>query len=95
MIFISDYLNIHRELSIFVTLTQDGVDHLKNMRNLHTLTFDDRQGETYHPHFNVVVAGEVPSLRNYGFPARNYGNQFIEDFGEKYPGKELLVSSMV
>jgi hypothetical protein len=67
------------------------------MKKLHTLTFDDRQGETYHPHYSVVVAGEVPSLRNFGLGlgADDNGNQFVEDFGEKYPGKELLVSRIV
>jgi hypothetical protein len=91
------FMKIYRELSIAVTeLSQTGVDHLINMKRLHTLDFVDYRGGHF-PHLIVKVAGEVPSLRNFGFRSAGDSNQnyFIEEFTEKYPKKELLVISLL
>jgi hypothetical protein len=86
-------LFIHRELSICITpLTQAAVDHLINMKKLHTLKFD--YGCKHTPEFIISVAWEVPSLRNFVFKAEGNQNQFIEEFGEKCPQKELLVNKL-
>jgi hypothetical protein len=90
-------VKIYRELSIAVTeLSQAGVDHLINMKRLHTLDFVDYRGGHF-PHLIVKVAGEVPSLRNFGFRSAGDSNQnyFIEEFTEKYPKKELLLNSLL
>ena len=85
-------------MSISVTdLSEAGVHHLINMKKLHTLEFDDISihSEKQIPDSIIAVAGEVPSLRNFKFRCAIYQNQFVEDFGEKYPGKVLLVSQIM
>jgi hypothetical protein len=89
-------------------LTQAAVGHLINMKKLHTLHLLDHmigvdQNPTfahYHhhkPHIIVTVAGEVPSLQNLDWSVsrgcRN-DNQFIEEFGQRYPQKQLLVNHL-
>jgi hypothetical protein len=75
-------------------LSQAGVDHLKNMKRLHTLDiFDDDYTKSRNLDFIIMVAGEVPSLRKFGFGAHGSSdNQFIEEFAEKYIQKELVVN---
>jgi hypothetical protein len=68
------------------------------MKRLHTLEFVGSSGyysrNQNHDLF-ISVAGEVPSLRNFGFTAHIGGqNQFIEGFAEEYPHKEVLVTSL-
>jgi hypothetical protein len=86
---------IHRHLDVAVTpLTKAGVGHLIKMKRLHTLDFvyaPDSCHRNHNPDFIVTVAGEVPSLRNFGFRADGHQNHFIQEFGKKYPRKQLLV----
>jgi hypothetical protein len=88
-----------RELSVEVSeVSQAVMGHLINMKRLHTLEFVGSSGH-YSRNFNhdlfISVAGEVPSLRNFGFISRlGHHNQFIEGLAEKYPQKELLVTSL-
>jgi hypothetical protein len=67
------------------------------MKRLHTLKLSETsESEHYkiNTDFILSVAGEVPRLRYFGFRADGYQNQFIDEFGQKYPGKELLVSNL-
>lgn len=78
-------------------LSQAGVNHLINMKKLHTLHFVDIfiKNSNHIPEFIIAVAGEVPSLRNMDFRHAKNHNQFIEEFGEKYPNKKLMVKKIV
>jgi hypothetical protein len=91
---------LNRELTIpEPVLSQAVLDHFKNMKRLHTLEFLPTHLYTQRkkiPDAIITVAGEVPNLNNYGFP--NYGHdqkQFIDEFGKKYPQKELLVKHLM
>jgi hypothetical protein len=91
----------NREMRIAVTaLSPAGVDHLRNMKRLHTLDLllvefpKVQQSDLLIPDFIVAVAGEVPSLRNFAFICDYIHNQFIEDFAQKYPQKQLLVNKL-
>jgi hypothetical protein len=80
-------------------LSQAGVGHLKSMKKLHTLELGTVKylTEAHHfPDFIITVAGEVPSLQNLGFNfADTFNqNQFIEEFAEKYPEKQLVVNKL-
>jgi hypothetical protein len=81
-------------------LSPAGVDHLRNMKRLHTLDLllvefpKVQQSDRLIPDFIVAVAGEVPSLRNFAFICDYIHNQFIEDFAQKYPQKQLLVNKL-
>jgi hypothetical protein len=64
------------------------------MKRLHTLDFvdsPDSHHQNHNPDFIVSVAGEVPSLRNFGFRGVGNQNHFIQEFGKKYPRRNLLV----
>jgi hypothetical protein len=79
-------------------LSQAGVDHLKNMKRLHSLDILEIRNLKHRrriPDFIITVAGEVSSLQNFDFKAGRNQNQFIEDFGEKYPQKELVVNNLM
>jgi hypothetical protein len=98
---LANFFIFTRELSVAVVprLTQAVVGHLVNMKRLHTLEFVE-PSDYYSRDFNhdlfISVAGEVPSLRNFGFITRldEHHNQFIEGLAEKYHQKELLVTSL-
>jgi hypothetical protein len=86
-------------------LSQAGVDHLKNMKRLHTLQFFETDYKSLRtaertPDFIIALAGEVPSLRHFTFPMscgsnqNDFMNDFFEKFAEKYPGKELLMDDI-
>jgi hypothetical protein len=81
-------------------LSQAGVDHLKNMKRLHTLQFYGAPFRSVRitqrtPDFIISVAGEVPSLCFFTFSAcgRNQ-NDVLEKFAEKYSSKELLIDDI-
>jgi hypothetical protein len=93
-------INICREMRIAVNaLSPVGVDHLRNMRRLHSLDFIETPYKlTYRRRSRgliVSVAGEVPSLQNFAFDCGYIGNQFIEEFAQKYPQKQLLVNKLM
>jgi hypothetical protein len=98
-------VNIHRELSIAVyPLTKDGVGHLIKMKRLHTLQFaDSRNFDKQHRDILfhdldliISIAGQVPSLKNFGFFERvGNENEFIHQFGIKYPEKQLVVNNLL
>jgi hypothetical protein len=76
------------------------VGHLIKMKRLHTLEFvgySDSYSQDYNHELFVSVAGEVPSLRNFGFISLlgHHHNQFIEGLAEKYPQKELVVTYLM
>jgi hypothetical protein len=89
-------------------LTQAAVGHLINMKKLHTLHLLDHMigadqnpafshYRHHNPHTIVTVAGEVPSLQNLDWSVSRGGrndNRFIEEFGQKYPQKQLLVNHL-
>jgi hypothetical protein len=88
------FLKIHRELSIAVSnLSQAGVEHLINMKRLHTLEMVTINWVNYNPDIFLTVAGNVPSLRNFSHRSSINENQFVEEFGEKYPQKELVINN--
>lgn len=82
-------------------LTQAGVDHLINMKRLHTLELIII-GQSTKRYFNILdfivaLAGEIPSLQNFNFDGWfGLWNRylFIEKFGEKYPNKVLTVNHL-
>ena len=91
MTFFFKYL-IHRELNIYVNgLSQYGVDQLVNMKRLHTLEIVVSNWDTYNPEMFLTLAGQIPSLRNFGHRGNSSENQFVAEFGEKYPQKELTM----
>jgi hypothetical protein len=68
------------------------------MKRLHTLHFvdtSDCNNRKLNPDLIISVAGEVPSLRNFGFRCGKNQNQFIEEFAERYPRKELHVKNLM
>jgi hypothetical protein len=79
-------------------LSQAGVDHLASMKRLQTLVFIDLAylKPKHQPTLDVIisVAGQVPSLQNFGFRVGQNHNKFIEEFAKKYPLKELIVDQM-
>jgi hypothetical protein len=67
------------------------------MKRLHTLDLvdtSDSNNRKLNPDLIITVAGEVPSLRNFDFRCGKNQNQFIEEFAEKYPRKELHVNNL-
>jgi hypothetical protein len=76
-------------------LTKAGVGHLIKMKRLHTLDFadgSDWQHRNFDPDLILSVAGQVPSLQNFGFrEGVCNSNDFIQHFGRKYPEKQLVV----
>lgn len=64
--------------------------HTLDLCCIHDFTFVDQLRP-----FLVKLAGEVPNLQELSFTFRKDLNEFVEQFAQQYPHKNLLVNQLM